>query len=64
MNNNPFKKGEHVITYSSDRREIQIQHKIVTSVGEKYITVMSVNSAGEPWGRKEQYSVITRYLKD
>lgn len=64
MNNNPFKKGEHVITYSSDHREIQIQHKIVTSVGEKYITVMSVNSTGEPWGRKEQYSVITRYLKD
>lgn len=64
MNSNPFKKGEHVITYSSDHREIQIQHKIVTSVGEKYITVMSVNSAGEPWGRKEQYSVITRYLKD
>lgn len=64
MNNKPFKKGEHVISYSSDRREIQIEHKIVTSVGEKYITVMCVDSSGEPWGRKEQYSVITRYLKD
>lgn len=64
MNNKPFKKGEHVISYSSDRREIQIEHKIVTSVGEKYITVMCVDPSGEPWGRKEQYSVITRYLKD
>jgi len=64
MNNKPFKKGELVITYSGDRREIQVEHKVVTSVGEKYVTVMSVDSAGKPWGRKEQYSVITRYLKD